>query len=147
MPLKVQSLVQSLVPNPTWPTGHNSASGPCSHMASYLHDIALVDLSNDSGFWKYSWAHLVMSMTKSCRWVMQCCLRPRRPLASNKGLRPCPLRTEISPVSLNILMVLCTVDEEICKAFAIWHWGLPIFPSERLCLSVTDLMSINVISC
>ncbi len=39
--------------------------------------------------------------------------------ASNKGLRPCPLRTEISPVSLNLLMMLCTVDDEICKAFAI----------------------------
>ncbi len=127
----------------------------------------------DSGFWKYSWAHLVMSMTESCRWVMQCRLRARRPRASNKGLRPCPLRTEISPVSLN-LMMLCTVDDEICKAFAIWHWGtlflkystiflrtlsqigepLPIFTSERLCLSktslanhVTDLMSINLISC
>ncbi len=33
--------------------------------------------------------------------------------------RPCPLRTEISPVSLNHLMMLCTVDDEICKAFAI----------------------------
>ncbi len=39
--------------------------------------------------------------------------------ASNKGLRSCPLRTEISPVSLNLLMMLCTVDDEICKAFAI----------------------------
>ncbi len=77
----------------------------------------------DSGFWKYSWAHLVMSMTESCRWVMQCRLRARRPWASNKGLRPCPLRTEISPVSLNLLMMLCTVDDEICKAFAIWRWG------------------------
>ncbi len=84
----------------------------------------------DSGFWKYSLAHL----------------RARRPRASNKGLRPCPLRTEISPVS---------VDDDICIAFAIWGWGtlvlkystiflrtlsqigapLPIFTSERLCLS------------
>ncbi len=37
----------------------------------------------DSGFWKYSWAHLVMSMTESCRWVMQCRLRARRPRASS----------------------------------------------------------------
>ncbi len=129
----------------------------------------------DSGFWKYYWAHLVMSMTESCRWVMQCRLRAQRPQASNKGLRPCPLRTEISPVSLNLLMMLCTVDDEICKVFAIWRCGtlflkystiflhtlsqigepLPIFTSERLCLSktsllanhVTDLMSINLISC
>ncbi len=114
----------------------------------------------DSGFWKYSWAHLVMSMTESCRWVMQCHLRARRPWASNKGLRPYPLRTEISPVSLNLLMMLCTVDDEICKTFAIWCWGtvflkystivlrtlsqigepLPIFTSERLCLSKTSLL-------
>ncbi len=73
---------------------------------------------NDSGFWKYSWAHLVMSMT-----VMQCHLRARRPRVSNKGLRPCPLHTEISPVSLELLILLCTVDDEICKAFAIWCWG------------------------
>ncbi len=42
----------------------------------------------DSGFWKYSWAHLG---TESCRWVMQCRLRARRPRASNKkvlGLVP-----------------------------------------------------------
>ncbi len=37
--------------------------------------------------------------------------------ASNKGLRPCPLHTEISPVSLNLLMMLCTVDYKICIAF------------------------------
>ncbi len=42
----------------------------------------------------------------------------RRPRASKKvfGLVP---YTEISPVSLNLLMMLCTVDDEICKAFAI----------------------------
>ncbi len=149
--------------NEPWPTGHDSASGPCSHMASFLHDIALVGICRwldcvYSGFWKYSWAHVVMSMTESCRWVMQCRLRARRPRASNKGLRPCPLCTEISPVSLNLLM-LCTVDDEICKAFAIWCWGTlflkysTIFlhtlsqigepTSERLCLSKT----INLISC
>ncbi len=86
---------------------------------------------------------------------MQCRLRARRPRVSNKGLQPCLLRAEISPVSLNLLMMLCTVDDEICKAFVIWHWGklflkystiflrtlsqigepLPIFTSERLCLS------------
>ncbi len=98
---------------------------------SFLHGRALVGICRwhggffftDSGFWKYCWAHLVMSMTVSCRWVMQCRLRARRPWASNKGLRPCPLLTEISPVSLNLLMMLCTVDNEICKAFAIWRWG------------------------
>ncbi len=38
---------------------------------------------------------------------------------SNRGLRPCPLHTKIYSVSLNLLMMLCTVDDEICKAFAI----------------------------
>ncbi len=112
-----------------------------------------------SGFWKYSWAHLVISMTESCRWVMHCHLRARRPRASNKGLWLCPLRTEISPVSLNLLMMLCTVDDEMCKAFPIWCWGmflkystifsctlsqigesLPIFTSERICLSKTSFL-------
>ncbi len=149
---------------------------------SFLHDRALVGicrrhggLFTDSGFCKYCWAHLVMSMTESCRWVMKYRLRTQGPQASNKGLRPSPLCTEISSVSLNILMMLCTVDDDICKAFAIRHWEtllfkysiiflrplsqigepLPIFTSERLPLydipftanHVTDLMSINLISC
>ncbi len=107
-------------------------------------------------FWKYSWAHLVMSMTESCGWVMQCRLRAWR-------TRPCPLRTEISPVSLNLLMMLCTVDYDIFKAFAIWRWGtlflmyfiiflrtfsqigepLPLFTSERLCLSKTSFFMLQ----
>ncbi len=53
-------------------------------------------LFTDSGFWNYYWAHLVMLMTESCRWVIQCHLRAWRPWAFYKGLRPCPLRTEIS---------------------------------------------------
>ncbi len=84
----------------------------------------------------------------------------RRARTSYKGLRPYPLSTEICPVSLNLLMMLCTVDDEICKAFAIWCWGmlflkysillctlsqigepLPIFTSERLCLSNTSFYS------
>ncbi len=32
--------------------------------------------------------------------------------------------TQISPVSLNLLIMLCTVDYEICKAFAILYWGM-----------------------
>ncbi len=32
---------------------------------------------------------------------------------------PCSLCTEIYAVSLNLLMMLCTVDDEICKVFAI----------------------------
>ncbi len=35
---------------------------------------------------------------------------------------PCPLRRDFYSF-LNLLMMLCTVDDEICKAFAIWRWG------------------------
>ncbi len=54
-----------------------------------LHDIVFTD----SGFWKYSWAHLVMSMTE---WVMLWWADEWCSVVwgSNKGLRPCPLRTE-----------------------------------------------------
>ncbi len=125
------------------------------HLLSWHLQMAQRIAFTNSGFWKYSWAHLIMSMTESCRWMMQCRLR-----AEDHGLRPCPLRTEISPVSLNLLMMLCTADDEICKAFAILRWGtlflkystiflrtlsqigepLPIFTSERLCLSKTSLL-------
>ncbi len=65
---------QSILNEP-WPSGHDGASGPGLHMASFLHDRALVGICRwhggfvftDSGFWKYSWAHLVMSMTESCQ--------------------------------------------------------------------------------
>ncbi len=161
------TLKQSILNEP-WPTGHDGASGPCSHMASFLHDRALDGICRwhggvvftDSGFWKYSWAYLVMSMTESCRWVMQCRLRAWRPRASNKDLRPCPLRTEIFQCLWIFWWCYALVDDEICKAFAIWHWGtlllkystiflctlsqigepLPIFTSERLCLSKTSLL-------
>ncbi len=47
-----------------------------------------------SGFWKYYWAHLVMSITKSCQWEMQCHLRaPRlRHLTKVFDLVPCAQR-------------------------------------------------------
>ncbi len=68
-------------------------------------------------------SNLNSSMMESCRWVMQCHPRgARRPRASNKCLLAYPLRTEISPVSLNLLMMLCTVNDEICKSFTIWCW-------------------------
>ncbi len=76
----------------------------------------------DSGFCKYSWAYLVMSMTELCRWVMsdECRLTAWRPRASNKGLQPCPLRTEISLDSLKLLIMLCTLCrwrdlQSLCK--------------------------------
>ncbi len=90
---------------------------PFCTISSFSWHLQMWIVFTDGGFWKHSWAHLVMSMTESCRWVMQCRLRTQRKRASNKGLRPCPLRTEISPVSLNLLMMLFTADDEIYKDF------------------------------
>ncbi len=129
----------------------------------------------DSGFWKYSWAHLVMSMTESCRWVMQCRLRAQRPRASNKGLRPCPWHRDFSSFSESFddvmhcrwwdLQSLCnlTLRNIVFKVFTIFlrtlsQIGEPLAPSLFLRDSaskdipfianhVTDLMSINLISC
>ncbi len=39
------------------------------------------------------------------------------------SLRPCPLRTEIPPDSLNLLIMLCTVEGEISKSLPIFLWG------------------------
>ncbi len=129
------STLKQSIWNKPWPTGHDGTSGPCLHMASFLHDRALVGI---------------------CRWQGRLCLPTVVSgsifYTSNKGLQTCPLRTEIYPVSMKVLMMLCTVDDEICKAFAIWRWGtlflkysiiflhthsqigepLPIFTSERL---------------
>ncbi len=38
------SLTLVVILNEPWPTGHDGASGPCSHMASFLHDRALVGI-------------------------------------------------------------------------------------------------------
>ncbi len=105
----------------------------------------------DSGFWKYSWAYLVMSMKESCRWVMQCRLRARRPRAFNKGLQPCPIRTEISPVSLNLLIIFFDPLQFDFEELRFFKYStiflrtlsqirepLPIFTSERLCLKLNS---------
>ncbi len=55
--------------------------------------------------------------------MMQCRLRDRRSRLFSLGLRPCPLRTEIPPDSLNLLIMLCTVEGEISKSLPIFLWG------------------------
>ncbi len=50
-------------------------------------------------------------------------LRDRRSRLFSLGLRPCPLRTEIPPDSLNLLIMLCTVEGEISKSLPIFLWG------------------------
>ena len=47
---------------------------------------------------------------------MQCRLRDQRERLVGLGLRPCPLPTEIPADSLNLLIMLCTVEDEISKS-------------------------------
>ncbi len=76
----------------------------------------------DNVFWKYSWAHVVISITVAFLYVMQCRLRPEDHGHSSMVFRPWPLRTEIVPDSLNLWMILCTVDDDNFKLFAIFLW-------------------------
>ncbi len=126
----------------------------------------------DNVFWKYSWAHVVISITVAFLYVMQCRLRARRSRASSMVFRPWPLRTEIVPDSLNLWMILCTVDDDNFKLFAIFLWEtpfwycstifrhsiggigdpLPILTSERHCHSerlflYPIMLPIDLISC
>ncbi len=81
----------------------------------------------DNVFWKYSWAHVVISIRVAFLYVMQCRLRARRSRASSMVFRPWPLRTEIVPDSLNLWMILCTVDDDNFKLFAIFLWETPFW--------------------
>ncbi len=139
-------LFESILNEP-WLTGHDGASGPCSHMALFLHDRAAEGTADCVYRWWFLEVFLGPFINVNDR------IMPMTDAVSSEGLRPCPLHTEIYPVSLNLLMMLCTVDDEIYKVFAVWRWGmflkystifvrtlsqigepLPIFTSERLCL-------------
>ena len=65
----------------------------------------------DNGFQKCSWDHAVISTIESCL----------LPESSKIVFQPYTLRTEITPDSLNVLMILCTIDDEIPKFFAEVH--------------------------
>lgn len=76
----------------------------------------------DNGFCKCSWAHAIISFTQWCRFLMQCRLRDQRSRTFNVGFRPCRLHGESSPDSVNLLIMLWTVDDEIPKFPAIERW-------------------------
>lgn len=101
--------------------------------------VICAECHTDSGFCKCFWSHEVISTTESDLFLRQRRLRAWRSRPSNIGFRLCPLRTKIS---LNPLMILCLIDDEMPKFFAILHW-LPVQSftkcrapiSERLCFS------------
>ncbi len=96
------SLKQSIL-NELWPIGHDGASGPCSHMAFFLHDRALVG-------WHLQIARWIVLR----QWFLEVFLGPFTNV-NDKGLRPCALGTEISPVSLTLLIMLWTVMMRFAK--------------------------------
>lgn len=53
---------------------------------------------------------LMFSVTESCLFLTECHLKNWRSKAFDSDFQPCPLHTVISPDSLNLLMILCTVD-------------------------------------
>ncbi len=90
----------------------------------------------DIGFWKYSWAHLVMSMTELCRWVSS---EGRRPRASNKDLQPFPLRRYFSSFSESFDDVMHCRWWNLQSLFVIWRWGTLFLKYSNLCThSFTD---------
>ena len=64
---------------------------------------------------------------------MQCHQRDQRSQAFSVGFRPCRLRAEISPDSLNFLMILWTVDDEIPKFLAIVRWETLFLNCSTIC--------------
>ncbi len=92
---------------------------------------------NDSGFLKYSWAHVPIFNTAARRFLMQCHLRAQRPCTFNWGFLPCPTCTVISLDSQNLFTILCMVLGERPKFFAILH-------CEMWCLICLTLLSWNL---
>ncbi len=80
-----------------------------------------MDVTTYCGTWQ-RFAKVVLSPCGDIayRWIR---LRDRRSRLFSLGLRPCPLHTEIPPDSLNLLIMLCTVEGEISKSLPIFLWG------------------------
>ncbi len=116
--------------NESWPTDMTALLDHvhiwlpfCMTELSWHLQMARQIVFTDSGFWKYSWAHLVIPMTESCRRVMQCRLRAWRPWTSHKRSLALSLtHRDFSSFSESFDDVIhCRLWD--CKAFAIWWWG------------------------
>lgn len=100
------------------------------------------ELFPDTCFPKCSWVHVVISIIELCWLLMQCHLGDWRTQGFTVGLRPRPLHAVVSPDSLNLLMILWTVDAKINCTLR----NLTIFPqffrerwtSCNSCLSKTE---------
>lgn len=68
-----------------------------------------------------------MSITVEWRFLIQYRQRARNSRTFSNGFLPWPLRTEISPVSLNLFTILLTVDGDRPRFFAILRWDTLFF--------------------
>lgn len=83
------------------------------HQYSYMTKLYTTFVhGTDSDFLKCSWPHEMVSMPV---------YKVGRSQMSTTDVQPCPLRTEISPDCLNLLFVLCILDDEIFSVFRISH--------------------------
>ncbi len=130
----------------------------------FLHHRALVGICRwhgrlclqcSSGFWKYSWAPLVMSMTESCQRVMQCSKGPKITSIQQRSSALSLTHRDFSSFSESFYDVMhcrwwdvqSLCRNVVLKVFHIFLRALsqiveplPIFTSERLCLSKTSLL-------
>ncbi len=153
------TLKQSILNEP-WPTGHDSTSGPCSQMASFLHDrafswhlqMARWIVFTNSGFWKYSWAHLVVNDR----------IMPMSDAVSSEGLKTTCIQQKSSALSLTH-RDFSSFSESLDDVMDCRLWDLQTLCNLKLknivfkafhniftlrhSFYITDLMSINLISC
>ena len=116
------------------PREADGVSGCCWYMAFALHSRVLTCTYRCSHklyllpmvFWSVPepmlWYPLHIDVGFWCRGWFLIHQRDQRSQAFSVGFRPCRLRAEISPDSLNFLMILWTVDDEIPKFLAIVRW-------------------------
>lgn len=96
------ALTQSIL-NERWPEEDSSVSGSCSHTTSSLHHR-----SSNLNLWIAN-MHAVISMTESCLFSMQCCLKGPKHHRHLVLIFSFVLCAEISPNSLNLLIISCSV--------------------------------------
>ncbi len=82
---------------------------------------------SDSGFLKYSWAHVAIFNTAAWWFLMQYHLRAQRSSTFNWCFLPCPTCTVISLAFLNLFTILRVVLGERPKFFAILHCEMWFF--------------------
>ena len=142
-------------PSPLWPGGHNVhdfqkqfemwTRQTTAHFSTLLQSISDELEPREAGdisgcCWYRAFAlhcrvssgtNVIISLTEWCRFLMQCCLRDQRSRTLNVGF--CLLHAEISPDSLNLLMTLWTVDDEIPQFVATVHWEMFFLNCKTIC--------------